>query len=369
VSGNMCGTLAPDGGLAEEARVAPMTPVIDLHIHIAAKNEPGCKVSRQLESAPAFIWMLLADRVKRSTLRRDFDGTIRDHILAALAGAPSVDYGVVLALDAAYGEDGRRREEHSHLVVSNEYVRTLAKAYPKVLVGASVHPNRGPSEGREELERCLDGDPPAALLKLLPNSQVIDVGDPRHDWFYETLAERGVPLLCHTGPENTLPVPSPVDEHQDLGDPRRLRRALDIGVTVIAAHSATRVFPFHDDHVVHLGAMMREAEENGRWRLFADVSAMCLICRIGTVHRVLESIPAERMILGSDYPIPVSDMPPVVFKGLSLDEYLALLHVRNPIEKNLRQLLAMGFPASIATRAAEVIPARALLNRNRVVKV
>jgi hypothetical protein len=186
-------------------------PVIDIHIHIAAKNEPGCKVSRELESETAFIYMLLADRVKRSALRRDFDGTIRDHILGALAGAPSVDYGVVLALDAAYGEDGRRLEKHSHLVVTNEYVRNLAKANPKMLVGASVHPNRGPAEGRDELERCLDDEPPAALLKLLPNSQVIDVGEPRHDWFYEVLAERGVPLLCHTGPENT-PGPHTVDD-------------------------------------------------------------------------------------------------------------------------------------------------------------
>lgn len=337
-----------------------MPPVIDIHVHIAAKHEPGCKVSSEMESEPAFTYMLLADRVKRSALRRDFDGTIRDHILGALAGAASVDYGVLLALDAAYGEDGRLLAEHSHLVVSNEYVRRLAKTNPKVLVGASVHPNRGPAEGREELERCLDGDPPAALVKLLPNSQIIDVGNPRHDWFYEMLAARGVPLLCHTGPENTLPVPSPVDEHQRLGDPRRLRRALDIGVTVIAAHCAMRVFPFQDDHVGDLAAMMREAEENGRWRLYADVSAMSLICRIGTVHRVLEGIPGERMILGSDYPVPVSDMPPAVFKDLSLDEYLALLHVRNPIEKNLRQLLAMGFPAAILTRAAELIPAHAL---------
>jgi predicted TIM-barrel fold metal-dependent hydrolase len=331
-------------------------PVIDIHVHIAAKNEPGCKVSREMESEPAFIYMLLADRVKRSALRRDFDGTIRDHILGAVSGAPGVDYAVLLALDAAFAEDGRRLEEHSHLVVTNEYVRTLARANPKVLVGASVNPNRGPVEGRRELADCLDGEPSPALVKLLPNCQLVEMDDARHDWFYEALAERGVPLLCHTGPENTIPVPPPADEHQRLGDPRRLRRALDVGVTVIAAHCAMRVFPFQDDHLGDLAAMMREAEENGRWRLFADVAAMCLICRLGTVDRVLESIPAERLILGSDYPVPVSDMPPGVFKEISLDEYLALLHVRNPLEKNVRQLLAMGFSESILTRAAELIP-------------
>ncbi len=340
-----------------------MPPVIDVHIHIAATREPGCKVSEELRREPAFAWMLFADRIRRAELRRDFDGTVRRHIVGTLEGAPRVDRGVLLALDAVYGEDGRRVEEASHLVVSNEYVASLARAHPKVLLGASVHPNRGPSAGGAELARCLGGDPPAARVKWLPNAQLIDPAEPRHDWFYEALAEAGVPLLCHTGPENTLPVPAPAEEHQRLGDPRRLRRALDLGVTVIAAHAAMRLVPFQDDFLPDLAAMMREAEHNGRWRLYADLAAMCLPCRIGTARRVLESIPAERMVLGSDYPIPVADMPPVLMPGLALREYLALLAVRNPIEKNYAQLLAMGFPPTIGTRAAEIIPAAALARR------
>jgi uncharacterized protein len=335
-------------------------PRIDIHIHIAAKRVPGCKVSGRTERQASFAFMLLADGVRRSDLKRDFDGTIRDHILGALEGAPSVDRGVLLALDAIYGEDGRRLEERSHLIVSNGYVRSLAHSHAKVLMGASVHPNRGPVEGKGELLRCINGDPPAALIKWLPNSQLINTADPRHDWFYETLADAGVPLLCHTGPEHAVPVPHPVDEHQRLGDPRRLRRALDIGVTVIVAHAATRVFPFEDDYLGDLAAMMREAEENGRWRLFADVSAMCLLCRIGTVHRVLENLPGERLVLGSDYPVPVNEMPPVVMRSADLEEFLAVTRVHSPIERNVRQLLAMGFPPSITTRAADLLPARAL---------
>ena len=337
-----------------------MPPVIDVHVHIAAKHEPGCKVSKALERQPAFAYMLLADGVSRSGLRRDFDRTIRDYILGALDGATSVNYGVLLALDAIHDRHGVRRKEESHLVVSNAYVRSLARAHPKVLVGASVHPDRGPAAGREELARCVRGGPPAALVKWIPNAQRIDPADPRHDWFYEALVEAGVPLLCHTGPEHAVPVPDPVDEHQRLGDPRRLRRALDIGVTVIAAHAGVRFFPFEEDHLDHLAAMMGEAEANGRWRLYADVSAMCLPCRLGTVRRVLERIPGERMVLGSDVPVPVADMPPVLMPGLALDRYLELVRVRNPIEKNVQQLLAMGFPPEAGTRAAELIPARCL---------
>ena len=337
-----------------------MPPVIDVHVHIAAKHEPGCRVSRALERQPAFAYMLLADGVSRAALRRDFDRTIREYILGALDAAPSVDHAVLLALDAIYDERGGRREAESHLVVDNEYVRSLARAHPKVLVGASVHPNRGPAAGREELARCFAGDPPAALVKWIPNAQRIDPADARHDWFYQTLAEAGVPLLCHTGPEHAVPLPTPVDEHQRLGDPRRLRRALDVGVTVIAAHAGVSFFPFEEDHLGHLAAMMGEAEANGRWRLFADVSAMCLPCRLGTVRRVLERIPAERMVLGSDVPVPVTDMPPLLMPGLSLDRYIELIRVPSPIEKNFRQLTAMGFPLEACTRAAELIPARCL---------
>ena len=337
-----------------------MAEVIDVHVHIAAKSAPGCLVSPTMEHQPAFAFMLLADGVARGDLRRDFDGTIRAKVVAAIDGAPGVDRTIVLALDAIYDDHGVRRDADSHLVVANDYVRALAASHPKVLFGASVHPNRGPAAGRAELERCLFGDPPAALVKWIPNSQRIDPADPRHDWFYETLAAAGVPLLCHTGAEHAIPVPPPVAEHQRLGDPGRLRRALDVGVTVIAAHASTRFFPFERDHLRDLAAMMREAESNGRWQLFADVSAMCVWPRITVVPRVLEAIPGERMVLGSDYPIPVAEMPPILVRGLTPAGHARIRAIANPIEKNYRQLLAMGFPEGVGTRAAKLLPARAL---------
>ena len=336
-----------------------MAEVIDVHVHIAARSEPGCKVSRTMERQPAFAFMLLADGVARGDLRRNFDGTIRAKIVEVIEGALSVDRAVVLALDAIYTDDGVRRDDASHLVVSNDYVRTLAASHPRVLFGASVHPNRGPLAGRDELERCLFGEPPAALVKWIPNSQLIDTSDPRHDWFYEALAGAGVPLLCHTGPEHAVPVPPPSAEHQRLGDPRRLRRALDIGVTVIVAHAAARFFPFEEDHLGDLAGMMREAESNGRWRLFTDVSAMCLWPRIVAVPRVLAAIPGERMVLGSDYPIPVADMPALLVPSLTLAEHASIRKIANPIEKNYRQLLAMGFPETVGSRASELIAERA----------
>jgi predicted TIM-barrel fold metal-dependent hydrolase len=308
-------------------------------------------------SLPAFAYMVVANGINPLDLAQRFDQTIREHILGALNASTTVNKGVFLALDATYSEDGRRLEEESHFIVSNDYVRELAATHPKVLFGASVHPNRGREAGLVEINRCMQGNPRAVLFKWIPNSQVIDPSDPRHTWFYERLAELGVPLLCHAGPEYAIPIPDPQGDHQRLGDPRKLRLALDVGVTVIVAHAATRFFPLEPYHYLdELAAMMQEADRNGRWKLYTDISAMCVLCRVGTIGQVLEKIPPNRMVLGSDYPVPVNDMPPGLVGNLTFEEYLEIIRIQNPIEKNYRQLLAMGFPASAGTKAAEILP-------------
>jgi len=335
--------------------------IIDMHIHIASKERPDCKVSNAMLSLPAFTYMVLANGINPVDLFERFDQTIREHILGVLNTSATVQKGVLLALDAIYSEDGRRLEEESHLIVSNDYVRELAATHAKVLFGASVHPNRGRKAGLDEINRCLQQDPRTVLFKWIPNSQVIDPSDRRHTWFYERLAELGVPLLSHAGPEYAIPLPNPQADHQRLGDPRKLRLALEVGVTVIVAHAATRFFPFEPYHYLdELAAMMQEADRNGQWKLYADISAMCVLCRVGTVQQVLERISPHRMVLGSDYPVPVNDMPPVLVRNLTFEEYLEIIKIQNPIEKNYHQLLAMGFPASAGTKAAELLPPWAL---------
>jgi uncharacterized protein len=328
-----------------------MPPVIDMHIHIASRQRSDCKVSDEMLLSPSFAYMLVANHINPLRLKHAFDGTIREHVLGPIGEATLVEGAVVLALDAIYTSDGQRREVDSGMIVSNEYVRELAAANPKVLVGASVNPYRGETDGMRELERCLTGPHPAALIKWLPNSQVIDPSEARHDWFYRALVQAKVPLLCHTGSEYAVPVPSPVAHHQKLGDPRLLTRALESGVTVIIAHAATRFFPTErEDYLEDVAALLARFPN-----AYADLSAMCVLCRIGTVDRVLDTLPPERLLLGSDFPIPVSDMPPLLVKHLTPAEHLEIVGMSNPLDKNYRQLLAIGFPPSIGTKAAELL--------------
>jgi len=40
---------------------------------------------------------------------------------------------------------------------------------------------------------------------------------------------------------------------------------------------------------------------------------------------------------------------------ITLDEFLRIVKIKNPVEKNYHQLLAMGFPEEAMTRASELL--------------
>ena len=117
-----------------------------------------------------------------------------------IAGTEKLDAAVVLAFDAVHDPDGRMDETNTHLYVTNDYVIELARKYPKVLLGASVHPYR--KDAVAEVERCVKAG--AVLLKWLPNTQCFNPSDERCIPFYEALAHH---KLVHGSDWPILPVP------------------------------------------------------------------------------------------------------------------------------------------------------------------
>lgn len=123
-----------------------------------------------------------------------------------------------------------------------------------------------------------------------------------------------------------------------------------MGVKVIAAHCATPFFPGEKSYLDELSEMFNEREKRC-WNLYADISAMCTLFRASIIDDILKKIPPDRMVLGSDYPIPVDDMPLKCAETLTKRErYLEIAKIDNPIEKNYHQLLAMDFPKEAMTR-------------------
>ena len=108
---------------------------------------------------------------------------------------------------------------------------SLAKLHPEILPCASIHPYR--ADAVDRLNRAAsDG---AVAIKWLPNAMGMDPASARCDAFYDRLVALGLPLISHAGHE--LAVHSP--DAQELGNPLRLRRALERGVRVVVAHAAS----------------------------------------------------------------------------------------------------------------------------------
>jgi hypothetical protein len=109
--------------------------VIDIHMHIGGKgNSSPCKMSRRFLSSPAYLYMVVRSGIPLRDLLKDHDRAIRNTILNRLNNAPSVDFGVFLALDAVYKENGDADKKKSHMITPNQYVMDIAKNTQKVLL-------------------------------------------------------------------------------------------------------------------------------------------------------------------------------------------------------------------------------------------
>jgi predicted TIM-barrel fold metal-dependent hydrolase len=331
------------------ARDPPADPVrIDGHVHVVGNGAGGTGCWYRPRGVTRYGAPLLLRSVglPSSALAGDLDRLYREQILEFLRTS-SLDAAVILAQDDAYREDGSKLEDAGSFFVPNDYVLGLARAHPEFLPAVSIHPAR--ADALEELDRCLAGG--AVMLKCLPNCQNIDWNNPRYTRFLERMAAAGLVMLAHTGSERTLPVLDP-----RLADPRVLTRALEIGVTCIAAHCGTGLMALDPDYFDVFVAMTRRHAN-----LYGDNSALACCnfrARPGAIRRLLEPDLRERIVHGSDVPVPVTAAVLWAFGIVSWQEWRATAAIANPIERDAAIKRAMGFPEESFTRLAGLLPRR-----------
>jgi len=327
-------------------------PVIDIHVHFGAPpdKESGCFWSEEFAHSAAYVAMLLITRFlfKNVDIR-----AIRHHLLGAINSSKCVDQSVLLAMDQVYSESGVAQPHATPLYVPNRYIAVLARSEPRVLFGCSIHPYR--FDWRDELEYCLENR--AVLCKWIPSSQLIDPGHPNCLAFYKKLAEHHLPLLTHTGPEYAIPTSEKA--YNEFNNPKHMRRALDEGVTVILAHCALPYFWFLDgDYQVDFDEFLKlfdEAQRKG-WRLYADVSALCTPLRSPYIETIKERVPADRLVFGSDYPIPLFELSYNQSKNLlNWLRFISKVRLmRNPLDKNYMLIKEMGLGDTLFRAAARL---------------
>lgn len=348
---------------------------IDIHCHAIGKGSDIHKTDTGIYFNPydnqhwftRILYNMLEDDLVRIEADLNKDGSISTNeyfsfIFKLLLSSEELDGIVLLALDAVYSpETGMLDEQKTDIWVSNRFLSGKVKSLNEQLqsegsdkrfyFGASVNPNR--KDWDKELDYVINRTD-AVLVKLIPSAQHVYLMNNRHRDFYNALSSEHMPLLCHVGPEYSFPEGI---REKELDNYRYLEKPLECGVTVIAAHCATPVFPLIDKDVVQeFHTFMEVANSNGT-RLWADTSALSLSTRIPFIKEILDTFPPEALVHGSDFPIPIDSWPhmPLVTHDITFEEYIRIFRTKNPLDRDLRIKRAHGFSDAIPENTEKVL--------------
>jgi mannonate dehydratase len=283
--------------------------VWDTHVHFFTSAEAG-----HADGAPWPHWATqmqaaaFANAACTDPTAPDFADAYLGRLLALLADMPTGYKALLLALDAHYDEAGRPVPALTHFSVANDACAAAARRAPARFEWiASIHPYR--ADARDELARVKALG--ARAVKWIPSAQGIDPASERCKPFYAALAASGLPLLTHMGVERAAP------GDDELDNPLRLRRALDLGVRVIGAHCATMgqsrdLDRGADGPPADSFALFERLMDEPRYGklLVGDLSAIPQLGRSGApLQRIIaRGAPggdwSRRLLHGSDYPLP-----------------------------------------------------------------
>jgi predicted TIM-barrel fold metal-dependent hydrolase len=314
------------------------TPVIDIHCHaagIGAANS-GCRIADGMRRSWKFRYYLKAFGVTAEELVREGDMLVLRRMSEQLAAAQSVDQAVIFALDGVIDASGELDESRTELLIPDAFIEQACRELPNLLFGASVNPLR--PDALDRLDRAVAGG--AVLLKWLPSIQGIDPSHPSLIPFYRRLAELNLPLLSHTGEEESF-----TRADNTLADPEKLRLPLEQGVTVIAAHCASNGRNDGQRNFPRFLALMKRFPN-----LHGDISALTQLNRLGHLQRILRYEDFhDRLHYGTDMPLPRTGLtsPWFQFGRLPFATIRRLAALRNPWDQDLQLKLALGLPSRV----------------------
>lgn len=286
--------------------------VWDCHVHLVGTGDSGAGVwinprmlswAHPVEFAQrlAFLNAGCADDAPGHV-----DERYVERLRALVADLPAGVKLMLVAFDHTYAESGERDLDRSAFHTPDRYAQQLAQSHPQRFEWiASVHPYRG--DAIEALEWAAAHG--ARAVKWLPPAMGIDPASARCDPFYAALVRLGLALLTHAGEEKAVHGAAA----HDLGNPLKLRRALDHGVRVVVAHCASVGADIDLDRGANgpataSFALFARLMDDARYadRIYGDISAITQVNRsAAALRRIVERTDWHpRLLNGSDYPLP-----------------------------------------------------------------
>lgn len=225
--------------------------VIDCHCHIY----PEKIAARAVESVGDFY-----------SIAMDAPGGTAGELLALCEGTP-ITHHIVHSVAT----------KPSNVESINDFIAAQCAVHPQFIGFATLHQDY--PDPAAEIERAISLG--LKGLKLHPDTQGVDMDDPRLMAIYEIIAGR-LPLIVHTG-----------DYRYDYSHPRRLKRILHTfpDLVVDAAH-------FGGWSVYDLAVEFLEDE-----RCFLDMSSAQAFLGPRRTYELTKLYGTDRLMFGSDYPM------------------------------------------------------------------
>ncbi len=323
---------------------------IDMHLHIVGNglSGSGCWVNVSGPHRVLASFMLKHIGLNAGLNSPDFDRVYVENVRTMLRNS-SIGSAVILAMDDVYSEDGAVMKNAGTFFVPNDYVLKLAREHPEFLPAVSIHPAR--KDAIDELDRCVEAG--AVMMKCLPNCHNIDCGNVQYKKFWERMAFHRLPLLAHTGGEHTVRV-----INKKYSDPRILRLPLECGVTVIAAHCATKSGMTDPDYFPVFAEMTTQHPN-----LYGDNSAMNVPLRGKHIPECTKEPLASRIVFGSDFPVPVSGYWARLRGFVNKETQKKWDKNPNVLERDYQLKKAMGFADESFTRIWKLLRLPATASR------
>jgi predicted TIM-barrel fold metal-dependent hydrolase len=329
--------------------------IMDMHCHVGGigAGGSGCFVSGKFRKDLRYRLFLCSFGFTEKKLREKGDDLLADRISEMVGQSKLVDKAVLLAWDGVYGNDGELDKKQTQVYVPNEFVVRAVARHTNLLFGASVNPYR-----KDALER-LDWAKRqgAVLVKWVPSVMLINPDDrskkrrERLIRFHEKLVALDLPLLTHTGDEQSFPHPE-----NELADPEKLELPLSLRVRVIAAHYASlgKYENKHGEEETGIVRLVRMMEKHPN--LYADISVLTQWNRQGTMKDALtQKELLGRLLYGSDFPLinTVLVSPWNFIRRLTPGQFLSIGRTKNPWDKDVRIRQALGTPTAVFNRSRE----------------
>lgn len=307
----------------------PLSPIpngiVDMHCHIAGigAGDSGCFISPKLRDNWRFKIYLRAFEVTEKEVLAQGDAVIGEKISRSLAESRFVSRAVILAMDGVVDASGKLDTNRTEVYFPNEFVASLCGQHTNLLFGASVNPYRPDALERLAWARAHG----AVLVKWIPPIMDIKPDDPKLEPFYRKMVELNLPLLCHTGEENSFS-----RANDRLGDPEKLRLPLSLGVKVIAAHIASSETFDGERGPDRLARLMREFPN-----LYSDISALTDLNKPGYLREALTKPEfAGRLVYGTDFPLINTALDsPWYWLRLSFRQKWEIWRMRNPWDRDV----------------------------------